>query len=151
MFSKPVIASRVLDIRNIQFDNVGGEMIAPFMYPGPDGTLYPYHFVATDLILRGVNDPGYFESREYYDIIHDRIMDAKEAMRMTQLKDNKYMRKVCASCWKHKRRAKKCSACKCTWYCNTECQRTHWKFHKRVCVQQRVSTHGDDKNDKKIP
>eukprot|EP01083_Nonionella_stella_P064191 167079_1 len=26
-----------------------------------------------------------------------------------------------------------CSACKCTYYCNKDCQRKHWKQHKKIC------------------
>jgi hypothetical protein len=28
---------------------------------------------------------------------------------------------------------KKCSACKNEHYCSAECQKTHWKIHKKVC------------------
>lgn len=29
-----------------------------------------------------------------------------------------------------------CSACKAVKYCNTQCQKAHWKVHKPVCVRK---------------
>ena len=26
-----------------------------------------------------------------------------------------------------------CSQCKSTYYCNSECQKSHWKIHKKEC------------------
>lgn len=28
---------------------------------------------------------------------------------------------------------KKCSGCKCAWYCSDECSKVHWKEHKLIC------------------
>lgn len=46
-----------------------------------------------------------------------------------------YRPKMCGHC---KKRAtattKKCSRCKIVYYCNVECQRLHWAFHKPNCT-----------------
>lgn len=39
----------------------------------------------------------------------------------------------CAQCWKFPRHALKCAECLMTEYCSRECQRLHWKEHKKVC------------------
>lgn len=40
----------------------------------------------------------------------------------------------CAQCWKFPSpRAKLCEECRLTEYCSKECQRLHWKEHKKVC------------------
>ncbi|RLN26210.1 hypothetical protein BBJ28_00009210 [Nothophytophthora sp. Chile5] len=42
----------------------------------------------------------------------------------------------CAKCDKRAARGqelKRCTRCKCTFYCNAECQRAHWKDHKVSC------------------
>lgn len=39
----------------------------------------------------------------------------------------------CAHCSKPVSRANCCSKCHCTYYCNRDCQRIHWKVHKLEC------------------
>lgn len=43
----------------------------------------------------------------------------------------------CKSCGKMSARdagaLKKCARCRAVWYCNAECQKSHWKVHKKVC------------------
>eukprot|EP01084_Bolivina_argentea_P261908 442776_1 len=39
---------------------------------------------------------------------------------------------LCANCSRADS-VKICSACKCTYYCGTECQRKHWSTHKKEC------------------
>lgn len=40
---------------------------------------------------------------------------------------------VCAKCNNTEGELKKCTKCKSVLYCNRECQRAHWKKHKRQC------------------
>lgn len=42
---------------------------------------------------------------------------------------------VCATCQKPVPRSSCCSACLSAFYCGQECQRAHWKVHKKVCRQ----------------
>jgi DNA primase len=28
---------------------------------------------------------------------------------------------------------KKCSKCRCVWYCDRKCQKAHWKYHEGFC------------------
>ena len=42
-------------------------------------------------------------------------------------------KKYCSWCSKENDTAKKCTACKCVWYCDKECQNKHWKEHKKEC------------------
>ena len=39
----------------------------------------------------------------------------------------------CSACGKKSDTAKKCTACKCVWYCDKKCQNKHWKEHKKEC------------------
>ncbi|VDB85416.1 unnamed protein product [Peniophora sp. CBMAI 1063] len=50
----------------------------------------------------------------------------------------------CENCYAHESQTQKpflsCSRCKMARYCNAECQRTHWKAHKRCCEPFSEST-----------
>ena len=39
----------------------------------------------------------------------------------------------CFHCGKHGHNLPKCRQCEQAFYCNADCQRKHWKKHKRVC------------------
>ncbi|KAK8154941.1 hypothetical protein BKA80DRAFT_184526, partial [Phyllosticta citrichinensis] len=39
----------------------------------------------------------------------------------------------CAGCWTKKEGLKKCMRCKQVKYCDSTCQKKHWKEHKKVC------------------
>ena len=41
--------------------------------------------------------------------------------------------KLCSECGKKSNSLKKCTACKCVWYCDKECQNKHRKEHKHEC------------------
>ena len=41
--------------------------------------------------------------------------------------------KLCSACDKKSNTLKKCTACKCVWYCDKECQNKHRKEHKKEC------------------
>ena len=45
----------------------------------------------------------------------------------------KAAKKFCSACGKKSDTAKKCTACKCVWYCDKDCQNKHWKEHKKEC------------------
>lgn len=45
----------------------------------------------------------------------------------------------CAFCKLKNIALSKCSRCKCTWYCSKECQRSHWKVHKKSCKSLQAS------------
>ena len=41
--------------------------------------------------------------------------------------------KLCSACGEKSDTLKKCTACKCVWYCDKECQNKHRKEHKKEC------------------
>ena len=41
--------------------------------------------------------------------------------------------KLCSACRKKSDSLKKCTSCKCVWYCDKDCQNRHWREHKREC------------------
>lgn len=58
----------------------------------------------------------------------------------------------CANCGSTAGAAKKCSTCHVARYCSKECQLSHWKAHKKVCVTQEaegltISSHAASEND----
>eukprot|EP01083_Nonionella_stella_P030425 83403_1 len=46
--------------------------------------------------------------------------------------------RTCSSC-KHKDAKLRCSGCKAVYYCNEDCQRNHWKVHKKECTSKCTS------------
>ena len=45
--------------------------------------------------------------------------------------------KSCSACGKKSDALKKCTACKCVWYCDKKCQNKHWRGHKKECKRIR--------------
>ena len=41
--------------------------------------------------------------------------------------------KFCSACGKKSDTVKKCTACKCVWYCDKDCQNKHRKEHRKEC------------------
>jgi hypothetical protein len=56
--------------------------------------------------------------------------DTNEAAEKSGTPTNK---KFCSWCEKKSDTVKKCTACKCVWYCDKECQNKHRKEHKKEC------------------
>mmetsp|Transcript_27312 Transcript_27312/g.30417 ORF Transcript_27312/g.30417 Transcript_27312/m.30417 type:complete len:85 (-) Transcript_27312:351-605(-) len=52
---------------------------------------------------------------------------------------NDIRRYSCATCGKQPstgdKKLLRCSKCKLERYCNTDCQKEHWKFHKHFCAK----------------
>lgn len=48
-------------------------------------------------------------------------------------KTEKMSSRICSNCHKENPAAKVCGRCKLIYYCNGECQKTHWVFHKTIC------------------
>ena len=42
--------------------------------------------------------------------------------------------RVCCYCCNHSNHTKLCSKCRSVYYCSKECQKNHWKVHKKYCV-----------------
>ncbi|GMF14639.1 unnamed protein product [Phytophthora lilii] len=46
---------------------------------------------------------------------------------------NSSIPKLCGACRKTTGSLKRCGSCQMIWYCSTNCQMSHWKYHKLVC------------------
>ncbi|KAI1148153.1 putative MYND domain protein [Nemania diffusa] len=46
------------------------------------------------------------------------------------------MQGTCSSCKKASADLKKCAKCSTTLYCSRDCQKAHWKAHKKICGKQ---------------
>ena len=59
---------------------------------------------------------------------------------------------VCAACAavKPKREFKTCSQCHTPSYCNTSCQRRHWKVHKRECDRLKEARKARRKEERQV-
>ena len=51
---------------------------------------------------------------------------------MNDMSDIQIVTNMCGSC--QTPAITKCSRCKKVFYCNRECQKQHWKVHKKQCV-----------------
>ena len=51
----------------------------------------------------------------------------------TNADKNEAPAKFCSACDKKSNTLKKCTACKCVWYCDKECQNKHHKEHRKEC------------------
>eukprot|EP00976_Prorocentrum_cordatum_P041178 835897-Prorocentrum_minimum.AAC.1 len=40
---------------------------------------------------------------------------------------------ICSSCSTPGESLRRCSQCRCVFYCNVSCQKAHWKVHKKTC------------------
>lgn len=63
----------------------------------------------------------------------------EEFERLQKLKEIRYGERfgaACASCRVVGTKHKKCSRCAATYYCGADCQRSHWKAHKKSCSPQ---------------
>ena len=43
------------------------------------------------------------------------------------------VKKLCSECGEKSKTLKKCTACKCVWYCDKDCQNKHRKEHRKEC------------------
>lgn len=48
--------------------------------------------------------------------------------------DKKFLNKICGYCKKYNKSARLCNGCQMVRYCNTDCQKSHWKVHQKTCV-----------------
>ncbi|KAK6535761.1 hypothetical protein TWF281_000013 [Arthrobotrys megalospora] len=53
----------------------------------------------------------------------------------------------CGSCHISKEDLKKCARCKSEFYCSRECQKAHWKVHKKVCGKSTSSSNSSTSAD----
>ncbi len=44
---------------------------------------------------------------------------------------------LCKSCHTRMDKILRCSQCKKVYYCNIECQKKHWKQHKKKCLKNK--------------
>lgn len=58
--------------------------------------------------------------------------------------------KHCANCHETPEKPVRCGTCKTTLYCNQNCQKSDWKFHKRICTKSdTAASTGKDKSPTK--
>nr|QBK93867.1 MAG: MYND finger protein [Pithovirus LCPAC406] len=76
-------------------------------------------YVKTD-IYKGllISRPSMIVASE--DGVHEKMLDSDEDY-------------ICGNCGETKEKMQRCSICKLTYYCGRKCQKTDWKFHKKVC------------------
>ena len=57
--------------------------------------------------------------------------------------------KLCSACGKESDTLKKCTACKCVWYCDVACQKRHRNEHRKECnrVKKEVNTAAEQLNE----
>merc|ERR1711964_292422 len=73
--------------------------------------------------LLSADDNRTFREKEQLQVVEKRLNERKEYEK-------------CASCGQWRGGMKNCIGCKHVkkiWYCDTKCQKAHWKVHKPVC------------------
>lgn len=76
---------------------------------------------------------GYFQDPLTGEEITVEEFEAKDAMEQTNHKPHVNVMRKCAYCNKSDTKLLRCGRCKTTYYCSKECQKPHWKKHKKVC------------------
>ena len=56
-----------------------------------------------------------------------------ESKKDADTKNDEAPAKLCSACGKKSDTVKKCTACKCVWYCDTMCQKKRRKEHIKEC------------------
>eukprot|EP00397_Hematodinium_sp_SG-2012_P048309 GEMP01055293.1.p1 GENE.GEMP01055293.1~~GEMP01055293.1.p1 ORF type:complete len:353 (+),score=69.11 GEMP01055293.1:88-1146(+) len=84
----------------------------------------------------------------------DAIVDSddemeKEMAAMENSLDDKP--KHCANCHETPAKPVRCATCKTTLYCNQNCQKADWRFHKRICKKSDDKKDADQKNVQSKP
>lgn len=72
-------------------------------------------------------------------VVKVRAVRNNEYETLQKLKEIRYGLKLgaaCAGCGVVGTKHKKCARCETTYYCGTDCQRSHWKVHKKTCKPQ---------------
>ena len=54
----------------------------------------------------------------------------------------------CSSCGHRENKMRRC-ACQLAWYCNSKCQKKHWKHHKPICTGKKKKDRGKKKSKSK--
>ena len=62
-------------------------------------------------------------------------VESKENDTEPDAKNGTPTKKLCSACGKKSDTVKKCTACKCVWYCDKKCQKRHRKEHRKECVR----------------
>jgi len=99
------------------------EKIDDFKFICPMGIRYGHsakQLATSKVPLLMINSPEcvrYFNTKQKRILRHQRI---------------KYS-KTCLHCDTISKNMKKCSRCKCVYYCSSECQLADWKKHKKIC------------------
>ena len=72
-----------------------------------------------------------------YKTVEPSSEDLLRAQRMLRYKRSCSANKACAQCGFYDEHItlQKCNYCLVTYYCGAECQRSHWRQHKRVCMR----------------
>lgn len=81
-----------------------------------------------------------------YKTVEPSSEDLLRAQRMLGYKRSCSANKACAQCGFYDEHItlQKCNHCLVTYYCGAECQRSHWRQHKRVCMRPRPFLANED-------
>ena len=101
------------------------------------------------VVMSGPEDCPYRGDRMFEEAVKnvpDRDIDALVAVGCDEPRDtiamiiatHKWKNRICATCWNSDDPTKlaMCQKCKLEFYCNTECQQSDWKRHKKRCARK---------------
>ncbi|KAJ7081571.1 MM3350-like domain-containing protein [Mycena belliarum] len=97
-------------------------MTNPFTHPGGDSAPKGTH---RTVIPSGIGFNPFGKNSALHGAFQTEVVRDRRDTRASAL---------CAHCGKPIAKPKMCSACRKVYYCDQDCQKTHWKEHKRQCV-----------------
>lgn len=113
-------------------DDVDGDMSVEIIWDCSTGWIAEIHRTNVEKMVRPFVEKLTFQIRMLFTDAYDPC----ESTSSFRVHASKSAHKRCAQCQKSAETMSVCANCKSAHYCNRDCQRLHWKEHKKTCAKK---------------